>query len=246
MVTDRTEEEQIEALKNWWNENGTSLLITIALALAGVFGYQAWQRNTVSQGEAASAIYQDMLEAAIDDPFGESTDKQIATARSLAQTLKTDFASSSYAKFAALHVAKLAVEEDDLDSAEIELRWVLDHDVETSLELITRLRLARVLWANGNPEAALASIENVEAAGYTSAYEETKGDLYLELDRPKDARSAYQKGLNHLFTEGSNQVLQMKLDDIPVPKAEEEAKTREANSSNEVSESVDAGDSEEQ
>lgn len=241
---DRTEEEQIAALRNWWNENGTALLITIALGLAGVFGYQAWQSNTINQGEAASAIYQDMLDAAIHEPFGEHTDKQIATARSLAQTLKTDFESSSYAKFAALHVAKLAVEDDDLDAAEVELRWVLDHDIATSLELITRLRLARVVWANGDPQGALASIESVEAAGYTSAYEETKGDLYLELDRPQDARSAYQNGLNHLFTQDSNQVLQMKLDDIPLPKAEEEA----AASSDEVSESGETPgvDSEEQ
>ena len=39
----RTEEEQIEALKRWWSENGKSIVIGIALAGASVFGWRAWQ-----------------------------------------------------------------------------------------------------------------------------------------------------------------------------------------------------------
>ena len=41
----RTEEEQIEAIKRWWKKNGSSLLLGIALALAIVFGWQAWQNH---------------------------------------------------------------------------------------------------------------------------------------------------------------------------------------------------------
>ncbi len=39
----RTEEEQVEALKDWWKENGRSLLLGVALALAIVFGWKGWE-----------------------------------------------------------------------------------------------------------------------------------------------------------------------------------------------------------
>jgi len=33
-----TEEEQIEAFKRWWNENGRSVVVGIVLAVVGYFG----------------------------------------------------------------------------------------------------------------------------------------------------------------------------------------------------------------
>ena len=30
-----TEDEQLEAIKNWWNENGTSLVVTVVVVIAG-------------------------------------------------------------------------------------------------------------------------------------------------------------------------------------------------------------------
>ena len=53
MVTDRTEEEQVEALKKWWDDNGTQLLVGIVVVLAGVFGYRTWESNTQLAAEAA-------------------------------------------------------------------------------------------------------------------------------------------------------------------------------------------------
>ena len=43
MDTYRTEEEQVEAIRHWWDENGRSIIISIVLALAAGFGWQAWK-----------------------------------------------------------------------------------------------------------------------------------------------------------------------------------------------------------
>ncbi|MEX1237520.1 MAG: tetratricopeptide repeat protein, partial [Pseudomonadales bacterium] len=84
-----TDEEQIEAIKKWWDENGKSILIGIVLALGGVFGYQAWDNHVRETGEAASALYEDMLAAmAMDDPFGTLDEERLATARFIAGQLK--------------------------------------------------------------------------------------------------------------------------------------------------------------
>ena len=46
----RTEEEQLEAIKRWWKENGTSLLAGAVLAAAGVFGAMRGNRFGVGGG----------------------------------------------------------------------------------------------------------------------------------------------------------------------------------------------------
>ena len=36
------EEEQIEAIRNWWKENGRSVIAGAVLGLAAIFGWQGW------------------------------------------------------------------------------------------------------------------------------------------------------------------------------------------------------------
>ena len=40
----RTEEEQVEALKSWWKENGKSLIMGVVIAVAAVFGWRGWNQ----------------------------------------------------------------------------------------------------------------------------------------------------------------------------------------------------------
>ena len=51
-----TEEEQVEALRRWWDENGRSTIAAIVIALAAGFGWQAWQKHDQGQsnGQARS------------------------------------------------------------------------------------------------------------------------------------------------------------------------------------------------
>ena len=51
-----TEEQQIEAIKKWWQTNGNSVLIGIALAIAAVLGYQTWNQNKQANSEAAAVL----------------------------------------------------------------------------------------------------------------------------------------------------------------------------------------------
>ncbi|MEW8396328.1 MAG: tetratricopeptide repeat protein, partial [Candidatus Thiodiazotropha sp.] len=36
----QTEEEQVEAIKRWWKENGTSVIAGLVIGLGGIFGWQ--------------------------------------------------------------------------------------------------------------------------------------------------------------------------------------------------------------
>ena len=57
MTEFRTEEEQIAALKKWWNDNSKSLLIGVGLALAIVFGWKAYQNSQIQMKSELNRIF---------------------------------------------------------------------------------------------------------------------------------------------------------------------------------------------
>ena len=190
-----TEEEQIEALKRWWEENGKQTLLGIALIVGGYFGWQAWTDHSVEQASAASLSYQEMIENLAGLNPGETLteDKQL-TVNLLADKLKAEHSDTQYAVYAALTKAKLAVEGNDLDTAVSELQWAMDNADEVS-EFIARLRLARVEAARGDLDKALQMVQGVDAGEMKSAFEEAKGDFYLEQGNSAAAFTAYQSAL---------------------------------------------------
>lgn len=186
-----TDDEQVEALKKWWNENGTSTLVTIVLVIVCVFGWQGWQKQKQESINTASEIYQNMLGAA-NGADGNPGKEQRATANHLATTLKQDFPDSTYAQFAALYKAKLAVEDKKLDEAVQELKWVLESGAISDIILETRLRLARVYYSQDKYTEALEQLKG-DVSVYGAAYEEVKGDVFNAQGEQDKAKLAYLK-----------------------------------------------------
>ena len=63
MESYQTEEEQVEALRRWWSENGRYTIVAIILALGLGFGYQGLKDYNQGKAEGASEMYQRMLQA---------------------------------------------------------------------------------------------------------------------------------------------------------------------------------------
>ncbi|HAN69061.1 MAG TPA: hypothetical protein DCQ70_11285, partial [Halieaceae bacterium] len=187
----RTEEEQVEALRRWWDENGRSTLVAIVLVLAGTFAWQGWQRYDAQRTASASDLYQQMLEAAALAQEGAAT---AAPVSQLATQLRRDFAGTSYAQFAALHQARVAVIAGDLEAAEADLRWVLGKaDSGSETALVAQLRLARVVAAQGNVEQALALLAPEAMGKYQAAAAMARGDVLAGAGRAEEALAAYRE-----------------------------------------------------
>ena len=219
MDTYRTEDEQVEALKRWWDENGRSTIAAIVLALIAGFGWQAWKDFDQGQQVAASDLYQSLLQA-----VSAPTDNAAAV-RQVAAQLKSEFGGSTYAQFAALHLARLAVTDGDLAAAEAELRWVLAKaDSGSDIADITQLRLARVLAAQGNTDQALSILAQGEGGTYAASYAMARGDVLLGLDRRDEARAAYTEARALAGAEGGApplSTLEQKLQSLsPMPGAQ--------------------------
>ncbi len=187
-----TEEEQVEAIKRWFRENGRSLITAILVALILVFGYRYWQDSRLLKSEAAAAQYEG-LKAAVRRWDSEAKPEALTTAKTLAENLKKDFSASTYAHFAALMKARLAVKENDLVGAEAELRWVLDHKPAVDLAALAQVRLARVLHAKGDDAGALAIVDAAKPNSYSFMYEKVRGDILLGKGDAAGARTAYEK-----------------------------------------------------
>ena len=209
----RTEEEQIEAIKNWWKENGRSTVVGVVVAALAVFGWRGWQDYQRETAETASALYQSMVQQAAVQPGQVLTEEASNSVSHIANRLKNEFDGSSYAQFAALWLAKIAAEQGQLDTAKQELEWVLSQEPKDNVAQVVKFRLAQVLLAQNNAEAGLQQLGSTPLQGFEAAYFELKGDLLLALGRQADARQAYQSG-QQANVDNARPLLAMKLDDL--------------------------------
>ncbi|MFT5575102.1 MAG: putative negative regulator of RcsB-dependent stress response [Bermanella sp.] len=210
----RTDEEQIDALKGWWQENGKSTVLGILAALALFFGWQGWQTQQANRVAEASAMYQSLLEA---DTAAESGAAQLATAKHLAETLKSQFPSMTYAVFAAMYKAKYAARDDDWQTAESELQWVISQKPDAPILLQAKVRLAHVLLAQKRYEDAQKTLEGSDLGSYAALIAETRGDILFAQGKSDEALAAYQQAqaqLAKLENASQNPILDMKIRDL--------------------------------
>jgi len=210
-----TEEQQVQAIKQWFKANGSQLLTGIVLALLVVFGWKFWQKSQIDSGEAASLVYKNMMEASELAFNNQDTEENLVTASHLANELIDEHRGSQYAHFAALTLAKIAVINADYVEAEEQLNWIITQRPDKPLLYVAQLRLARVLAEQGEVERGLSVVDKDVPSSMKSSFEEVKGDLYLMLGDENKARSAYQKSVQAASDSGRPSTsIQIKLDDL--------------------------------
>lgn len=205
-----TDDDELVAVKDWWQRNGKPLLTGGLLAVIVVLGWQGWQRYQNNQAQGGSALYQQLLETAL-TPSGQADAGRVAE---IAGKLKSEFGGTAYAQYGSLFVAKVAVDTGKLDDAANELKSVIDKPANATLGEIARQRLARVLAAQNKAEDALKLLDGQADKSFAASREELRGDLLVQLGRTDDAYAAYKKAKAALSEEAAVGGLQMKLDDL--------------------------------
>jgi len=209
-VSDNTEEEQIALIKEWWQRNGKPLLAGGALALVIVFGWQAWQKHQVTQAQTASAIYQQLMEAAL-VPSEQVDAQKVAQLLTQLKAVNND---NAYAQYGRLLAVKVAVDNNQLDDAALALQEILDKPANDTLEELARQRLARVLLAQEQAEKALVILEGKALPAFQATRDELRGDTLVILKRPAEAKAAYLQAKQALAADAAAGSLLMKLDDL--------------------------------
>ncbi|WP_445004930.1 YfgM family protein [Halomonas mongoliensis] len=208
----RTEEEQLEALKRWWKENGVSLIAGVAIAAAGVVGWNAWQSYQENQASAASARYQYLINLTAGSELDAAS---LAEARELVVEITDNHGKTLYADLARLIDARLAVADEDLSGARAALEAVIEASNRDYVKGLARLRLARLQVAQGDAEAALSTLGAGVPEALAAQRAEVRGDAYHALGREGDAGEAWREALD--LAEARDQPLygvQLKLDNL--------------------------------
>jgi predicted negative regulator of RcsB-dependent stress response len=203
----KTEDEQVEQIKKWLKENGASLATGVLLGLAVLFGGKAWIEYKGRQSEQASNIYTQLTVSLA------AENKEAAVAAESAIT--GDFSSSPYAVLGQLAMARHKLDSGEPDAARAHLQWALDHASMPQLAHIARLRLARLLLAQGKSEEARALLNVTEEGTFAAAYDEIRGDLYLQDGDGAAAVAAYEKALAGLSPDApTRSLIEIKRDNV--------------------------------
>ena len=216
MAEHLTDEEQLESLKRWWKENGLQLVLIIVLSVGGWYAWQQWQGNKKIKAEMGSLVYIEMMDLASQAPLSALLDVQREAMVEKSQVLINDYASTQYAHYARLLLAKLAVAEKRFDDAAAELQTVIDDTEGEELSYIARMRLARLEMGRENYSQALDVIAGDTPPALLASVAELRGDIHLFAGDQPAARAAYQRALD---TVGSSDqrlgaLLELKLNQV--------------------------------
>ena len=200
----QTEEQQVEAIKGYWEENGNMIIAGIVLGFAGFIGFNYYKDSKLTDELAISNSYQTLIEGSVTNKkaFSENAEKFI-----------NENSTTSYASLTALALAKEAASTQDWTLAQSQLTAAIASAPTDGIKGIASLRLARVQIQLEQYEQAFTTLAKPLPESFTASIEEIKGDIYLLQGKKELARNAYQVAIASDGLAGSPS-LQMKLDDL--------------------------------
>jgi predicted negative regulator of RcsB-dependent stress response len=182
---DLQEQEQLDALKDFWRKWGnliTWTLTAVLLAYAGYVGYQWWQRTEAAK---AGVLFDEI------DRLVRAGDAERA-ARVFAD-MKERYARTVPAAQAGLATAKVQFEKNQADTARASLQWVADNAVEDEYRAIARLRLAGALMDDKKYDEALKLAGEQVPPAFAALAADRRGDILHAQGKTAEAIAAYQQ-----------------------------------------------------
>jgi predicted negative regulator of RcsB-dependent stress response len=194
------EEEQVEQIKKWWNNNGKQIIAGAVIGLAGIWGWNTYSDYQDKQSLNARSLY---LSFASDSNNLGAYDK-----------LTTDFSSSSYTDQAILLMAKYLFDAGSYTQALGVIKPLINNS-SSVIATTAALRVASIYLQLGQHDQALLILEGQSEDGFSGLIYNLMGDIYLDLGNRTEAQKYYSLAINNV-TENSNltQLIQIKLDDL--------------------------------
>ena len=182
----QTEEQQVEAIKSYWQQNGNTIIAGVALGFAGFIGFNLYQDNKFEEELIVSDNYQTLIEQS-------GKDAKAFTANG--EKFISENGNNSYVSLTALALAKESASHKDWQQVQKQLTTAIESAPTDGIKAIASLRLARVQVQLEQYSDALATLNSKLPESFTAAIEEIKGDAYLQQGKNDLARSAYQAAI---------------------------------------------------
>lgn len=200
------EEEQLVKLKSWWDENGTSLLGAVFVAVVGIVGWNWYGGYSDEQAQAQTAMWQSYSTEAASETRDDEALGNIGA------EIADQFSGSAAHAFVLFDQAKSAVDAGEFALAEKKLSTVVAESSDALVVDLARIRLAKVQRQLDLGGEALTTLAGVKNEGYRPLALEIQGDIHASSGEVEQAHLAYQAAVESLAAGDSRPVLEMKLE----------------------------------
>lgn len=191
MIDYETEEQQVAALKNWWKENATSLIIGVFVGVSGLLGWRYYidqnQNHLVQASDMYMQVAQSVMLNVVDDKVND-----------INNTLINEYSNTPYAALSSLALAKVEYEKGNIDTAAEQLASAAKNATDEVTKQIANLRLASVYLEQKKYDEVSALLDMVHDESFDAHYEELKGDMHMAKGNIEKARSSYDKAITLL------------------------------------------------
>ena len=198
------EEQEINQLKDWWKENGKTIIVAFILGVGGMFGWRYWQAHQAEQIAQASAQYDALIYSAQQDEQAKKANiEQFVQANS----------KTAYAVFALLDEAKKATEKQDFAAAEANLNQALTQSQDEVLTSIVALRLSAVQFQLGQLDNALTTLNQMKGESFNARKAILTGDIQVAKGDKVAAKNSFEQA-QQSGSQLEQQMAKMKLNNL--------------------------------
>ncbi|AKJ42971.1 YfgM family protein [Pragia fontium] len=193
------EDEQLDAVRNFFRENGKAIVVGVVLGIGGLLGWRYWQSHQHQSLTTASISFdQAMLHS-----------DNIANLESFIQAND-----NTYGVFAAMKLVQDLVDKGDFAKAKQQLLWAQGHTKDDNLLSAINLRLARIQLQDKQFDDALKTLGTVQKGGWFAQAQAIRGDVLVEKGDEKTAREAYSQALESNPSPVLKELLRIKLNNL--------------------------------
>lgn len=207
MAHDLEEQEQIDAVKDWWKKYGNLVTWVVIACLLGYSAFAGWKYYQRRQAAQASQLYSELTKAV----NGQDTQRVLRASADM----QDKFSSTTYAQMAGALAAKALFEAGDVEQAKGQLRWVAQNAQDDAYKSLAKIRLAGILLDQKSYQEALELVSGAYPTSFAALALERKGDILFSQKKLDEARVAYQAALDgSAERDPGRQLIQLKLDGL--------------------------------
>jgi len=204
-----SEKEQIQYIREWWQENRSYILTALIIVIGGVTGNNAWKSSVIEKQLSASSLYESLAV--------EISENNLEAGEMIADQISEDYSDTVYYEKAKLAMAYFYMSQSRDEDAANSLRNILSKSSDSELSLIAEMRLAKIMLYQKKYQEVIDMLKGNIGHAFETKYSELLGDAYFGLEEFDKAEFAYMAALKN-----TNQaqiidasLIQMKINDLP-------------------------------
>ncbi|MBN6046289.1 YfgM family protein [Citrobacter sp. ku-bf4] len=200
------ENDQVEAIKRFFAENGKALAVGVILGVGALVGWRYWNSHQTESARAASLSYQTVVSSL---SAGKAED--LSAAEKFAADNK-----NTYGALASMELAQQFVDQNQLEKAAAQLQQGLAATSDENLNAVITLRLARVQVQLKQADTALKTLDSVKGEGWAAIVADLRGEALLSKGDKQGARSAWEAGVKSNASPALSEMMQMKINNLSI------------------------------